>query len=62
MKILGEKLKKDIQAGCPVGNFECRFCEGSDFWKEGGRKLSPYQKMKMEWGKGEKLQRETQKE
>ena len=61
MKILGEKLKKDIQAGCPIGNFECRLCEGSNFWNEGGRKLSPYARMKREWVKGEKFQREIKK-
>jgi len=55
VRILGERLKKEIQAGCPFGGFECRFCEGSNFWNEGGRKLSPYQKMKREC-KSEKLQ------
>ena len=61
VRIWGDRLKREIQAGCVTGSFECRFCEGSDFWNEGGRKLSPYQKMKREWGKGEKFQRKTQK-
>jgi len=55
----GARIKKEIQAGCPTGNFECRLCEGSNFWDEGGRRLSPYQKMKRE--QGEKFQRKTQK-
>ena len=61
MKILGEKLKKDIQAGCPVGNFECQFCEGSNFWNENGRKLSPYTRIKREWIKNEKFQRKNKR-
>lgn len=60
MKIWGARIKKEIQAGCPTGNFECRLCEGSNFWNEGGRRLSPYQKMKRE-RKNEKFQRKTQK-
>jgi len=57
----GDRLKKEIQAGCPTGNFECRLCEGSNFWNEGGRKLSPYQRMKREWVKDEKFQRKIKK-
>jgi len=60
VRIWGDRLKKEIQAGCPVGSFECRLCEGSNFWNEGGRKLSPYQRMKREW-KNEKFQREIKK-
>lgn len=60
VRILEEQLKREIQAGCPSANFECQFCEGSDFWGESGRKLSPYQKMKREW-KGEKVQRKIKK-
>jgi len=56
----GDRLKKEIQAGCPTGNFECRLCEGSNFWNEGGRKLSPYTKMKRE-RKNEKFQKEIKK-
>ena len=57
----GARIKKEIQDGCPTGNFECRLCEGSNFWNEGGRRLSPYARMKKEWVKGEKLQREIKK-
>ena len=61
VRIWGDRLKKEIQAGCVTGSFECRFCEGSDFWNEGGRKLSPYARMKREWVKNEKFQREIKK-
>jgi len=61
VRMWGSRLKREIQAGCPTGNFECRLCEGSNFWNEGGRKLSPYQRMKREWVKDEKFQRKIKK-
>ena len=61
MKYKSLFFENNSKDGCFQGNFECRLCEGSNFWNEGGRKLSPYARMKREWVKGEKFQRKTQK-